>query len=180
MARVSRDEMMRAYQTRLARIAIGTSTLRGKGNVGAARAARGFLARLDVQPFAVTDEGRFASALDDATDALRKCLPQDARHWGLARKAVNIFLRDCMYSRHLSDHFNLIEAAPFMEIPLDGVVGRRLADLEPTLPRWVSIKGLTRETSDKFQLAAKQASDDMGVLRVDLDAIWWGGQDTEV
>ena len=168
------------FQNRLARLAIGPSTMRGRGNAGAAQCARRFLAALDLRPFCTSQESIFRSALDTSTDALRRCLPTGARKWGLARKVLNIFLRDCLYSRQLCEHLQLRSAERFFELPLDSVVGKRLRSEDRSVPRWTTIKGLTPKVSDRYQAAGLRIARAKQMLRVDLDALWWADPDRDI
>ena len=90
--------LLRAIQHYTARAAISSSSMRGAGNTGVVTAARTHLGRLDLCPFGTRDDARFRAELNSATTRLRAVLPEDARCWGLARKALNIFLRKCLYT----------------------------------------------------------------------------------
>lgn len=41
------------------------------------------------------------------------------------------------------------------------------------LDKWVSIKSLTKQISDKYQNAAKEIADKKGILRIHLDLEYW-------
>src|SRR4051794_29968500 len=88
-------------QSRAARIAVSPSTVRGKGSKGTVSAARRYLRKMKLGDFQVRTQAAFLAALDGHTEALQQKLPKPVRRWGLARKVMNIFLRDCVYSRHL-------------------------------------------------------------------------------
>ena len=96
-------------------------TMRGAGNTGVVTAARTHLGRLDLRPFGTRHNDRFRAELNSATTRLRAVLPEDARHWGLARKGLNIFLRDCLYTVYLRERYRLDRAEPFFEVPLDSI-----------------------------------------------------------
>ena len=100
-------ELLRAIQHRTARVAIGSSSMRGAGNTGVVTAARTHLGRLDLRPFGTRHDDRFRAELNSATTRLRAVLPEDARHWGLARKGLNIFLRNCLYTVYLRERYRL-------------------------------------------------------------------------
>ena len=68
------------------------------GDVATARAQLG---RFDLRPFGTRDRTRFWAEINSATNRLEKALPTGARHWGLARKVLNIFLRNCLYTVYL-------------------------------------------------------------------------------
>jgi hypothetical protein len=49
------------------------------------------------------------------------------------------------------------------------------------LPRWKTVNGLTKSDSDAYQNMALKIASAMGIVRVHLDAIWWGERaDSEV
>ena len=80
-------DLLRAIQHRTARVAIGSSSMRGAGNTGVVTAARTHLGRLDLRPFGTRDDDRFRVALNSATTRLRAALPEEARCWGLPARA---------------------------------------------------------------------------------------------
>jgi hypothetical protein len=171
---------LRAHQ---ARVSVGITTVRGQG-IGVLHAARDFLAdadRLDLAGFQVSAESRFLARLDQATEALRRALPGRAGTWGLARKILNIYLRDCHYSRFLCAAYRLESIEHLLEVPLDGVVGRRLRELADArgavVSPWRSIRGLTREDSDRYQRFARALAAEAGHARVHLDLTIWGMAD---
>lgn len=125
MTKVPRT-ILGALQARAARSALGPSSMRGSGHAGVVDAGRPFLAALDLRRFATSNERRFQRELDRQTDLLLHVFPRPARHWGLARKGLNIFLRDCLYTVYLRDAFRLALAESLFEIPLDSVTGRAI------------------------------------------------------
>ncbi|MBI3045571.1 MAG: hypothetical protein HYY78_22420 [Betaproteobacteria bacterium] len=160
---------------RIASAAIGASTIRRMGPKGTAKRARAFLAGLNLNRFRVDSKQEFIRVLDNATDSFLGKLPRRAKHWGLARKLLNIFLRDAAYNRYLSQHFALRRVERWMEVPLDSHVGKQLrASLEgKNLPRWKTVIGLGAEVSKKFQKVATTIARRKGVTRVDLDVYYW-------
>jgi len=181
-----RSAFSRDFITKLcahqARVSITPSTVRTQGK-GTMHIARDFVAcELDVSKLRVTSGRRYIAHLDDATDSLRLRLRGKARTWGLARKLLNIYIRDCVYSRMLCKHFRLEKIEPFLELPLDGVVGRELTSKAEELgqihrlPKWKSIRALTREQSELYQGFARELAGERGYARVHLDVVIWGGQ----
>ena len=168
-------KLLRSFQARAARVAIGPSSMRGPARKGVVLAARDYLRRLPLSDFGTTDEKAFRGSLDRATDELRLALPKPSRHWGLARKGLNIFLRDCLYTVYLRRAFSLQRAERFFEVPLDSISGsslwRRSAG---RLPRWKTVQGLDRFLSDQYQAEATRQAAAREIYRVHLDAIWWG------
>lgn len=161
-------------RSRAARIAVGPSTVRGRGNRGTVAAARGYLRSLDLAPFGCSRAVDFARALDVETERLRRSLPANARHWGIARKVLNIFLRDCLYTSYLN-RYNLTQAEELFELPLDSVTAQALKTEagRASLPVWPGVKGVTPELNTMFQEVALRIGAQRGVARVHLDALWW-------
>jgi hypothetical protein len=123
---MTKSAFLRTVQSRTARVAIGASAVRGRGNAGTVAASRTFLRSLPLQRFAVRNARKFAQALDRTTNDLRTALPRTAQHWGLARKILNIFLRDCLYTTYLAEAYRLQRAEPLLELPLDSITAGQL------------------------------------------------------
>jgi len=138
-------------------------------------AARAYLLRLPLKDFGTPDANAFRAALDRATNELNVALPKKGRHWGLARKGLNIFLRDCLYTVYLREAFSLQLAEEFFEVPLDSISGKSLFEQSSgRLPRWKTVWGLTQSLSDQYQMEASRLAAAKKTPRVHLDAIWWG------
>jgi len=148
--------------------------MRGRGNKGVVDHGRPFLCELDLSDFGTSDSEQFEAALDQATEGLKRSFPSGARHWGLARKGLNIFLRECLYTVYLRDRYNLGAAEAFFEIPLDSLTGTALRRADSRLPRWRTVQGLQPTDSEAFQTAARRLGRKRGIARVHLDALWWG------
>src|SRR6478609_8559801 len=112
-----------AIQHHNARVAINSSSMRGAGSPGVVKGARAFLGNLPLQLFGTRIESEFRSQLDAATHDLVQALPRKGRRWGRARKGLNIFLRDCLYTTYLRDQYTLGLAENFFEVPLDSIIG---------------------------------------------------------
>jgi hypothetical protein len=169
-----RRKFIQAVQSRVARIAVGASTVRGRGNSGVVAAARKHLRHVDLARFG-TEPRAYRRALDRESLALLAVLPKAARHWGLARKLLNIFLRDCFYTTYLSRDFNLRRAEGAFEIPLDSITALNVKrdSGRGTLPRWPGVKHLTPALSDRFQRAAAALAAQQRIAPVHMDAVWW-------
>lgn len=167
------EDFLRCVQSHIARVAVGPSAVRGKGNKGVVLQARNFLREVKLGAFATADPGSFARVLDAQTEALRASLPHDAQHWGIARKVLNLFLRDCFYTGYLRDAHQLTVAEHHFEIPLDSVTGQSLMEIAPELPAWPGVKYLTKDVSTAYQQTAANAAREVGIARVHLDALWW-------
>src|SRR5690606_38564090 len=120
-------DMTAAHQERVARIAVGASTARNQGGPGVVAAARQFFAGLDLRRFARRNARRYRAELDMATDELLGRLPPVAASWGLARKLLNIFIRDASYHVVLNAEYGLLDrAGRHMELPLDSLTAAGL------------------------------------------------------
>lgn len=174
---LGRDAFLKIIQGRTARAAISASATRAQGASGVVALAREFASNLRLGPFGTTDRRAFERQLSRATDRLTRRLPKRARSWGLSRKLLNIFLRDCFYTRYLCEAFRLDEAERLYEVPLDSITARRIRKAVPNLPRWRGVKHLERDASTAYQDAAAQVARRSGIARVHLDALWWGIRD---
>jgi hypothetical protein len=172
---MTKKDFLAAIQSRTARVAIGASTARGRGSKGAVRAARRFLARLRLAGFGVRNRPRFETRLNRATTRLVAALPRRARRWGLARKFLNIFLRDCLYTKYLADANGLDRVEELLELPLDSITAKELrkAAGRGQLPRWPGVRKLTKGTSARYQAVALEEAQKEKIARVHLDAKYW-------
>jgi hypothetical protein len=165
---------LRAIQHRAARAAVGASATRGRGTSGVVPRARTFLLSLNLARFGTRDQRAFKRALDGTTARLKRSLPKRGASWGLARKLLNIFLRDSLYTAYLSKAYGLAAAERFLEIPLDSITALRIRQGVPDLPRWPGVKYVSPDMSAAYQAAALLVARQEGVNRVHLDAYWWG------
>lgn len=169
---MNKHKFLSAIQSRVARTAVGASAARGRGNKGTVVQVRSFLRALDLRPFGTSNSRAFLRQLDLQTESLRQTLPSP--HWGLSRKAMNLFLMDCFYNRYLAEAFRLQKAEHLLELPLDSFTAAKLVSLPSVaLPHWPGVKHLTPEVSGQFQQAATDEAVRLSVARVHLDALWW-------
>ncbi len=172
---------IKAVQARTARVAITASATRGQKAPGLVANARGFCAALDLRPFATSNRIEFEHRLDDCTNYLLSALPRRARHWGVSRKLLNIFLRDALYTRYLCEHFGLDIAEQFFEVPLDSISGKQCYRIDggATLPPWPGVKYLERKTSAQYQVVVRHEATRRRVAPIHLDTFWWGERSSE-
>ena len=106
-------------------------------------------------------------------------LPRRERHWGLARKALNLFLRECLYNAYLRRAYHLSRAEAYLELPMDSftVRGVRRKSSNQSLPRWLGVRKLTAEASEKYQERASRLAAEEGLARVHLDVYYWTERD---
>jgi hypothetical protein len=163
-----------ALRSRVARVAVGASTVRGNPP-GTAESARRALRALPLKVFSVRNADAFARALDRATAKVLSELPAGAQRWGVARKVLNIYLRDCIYSAHLRSVYNLGNIEAYCEVPLDSITAKRIRGTKQgaELPKWPGVKNLTPQVSAQFQSVATQIGRASKVKRVHLDVYWW-------
>ncbi len=176
---MEKTRFLKMVQHRAARVAITASATRGQGAAGVVRCARDFLVGLKLARFGTGDQRRFTRQLDAATNGVRACLPKRAASWGLARKLLNIFLRDSLYTSYLAKEHGLAAAEQLLEIPLDSITAKRIRKERPELllPRWPGVRYLDPGKSNAYQAAALIIARKYGVARVHLDAYWWGARE---
>ena len=118
------------------------------------------------------DGGDYAAWLDRSTRILQRKLPAADRQWGVARKVINLFMRQCLYNAYLSRKYGLARFQKDMEIPLDSRVFRGLKKDagRGKLPVWPRLKCLKKKTSETFQSHARDLAAREGLPgRVFLD-----------
>jgi hypothetical protein len=154
-------------QKKVAVSAVGASAVRGQPR-GTIVAVRSFLARLALQTIPTQPPETFGPWLDRQTDDMN--IP-----WGVARKCLNLFLRDAFYSRYLHNEYGLLTLEQWLEVPLDGVVGRFLIRKQKgtRLASWPGLKHLQVEESLIFQEVATEIAQANGIARVHLDIFAW-------
>jgi hypothetical protein len=164
-------------QFRTAMLAVGRSTVRNQGGPGIVAACRRYLRSLDLNEFRVDTEEEFREVREAHALALKQRFPAGAKtNWGAARKVMNIFLRDVLYSRPLCNEYKLSRLEPWLELPLDrdayrGVCRDSGGELKVT--QWPRIKRLTPEFSDKVQQIAWRVAKAAKTQRVHLDVKYW-------
>jgi hypothetical protein len=151
--------LINQIHNRVAQTAVGPSALRNQGGRYVVQRAREFLRRIDLSRFNVKTEAEFRRRLDKLTEALRSSLPPGARNWGTARKALNLFLRDAVYSFYLREHYDEHALAAVQELRSCALALIRmlapqdfelLVDLVFTTSGWrrVGVVGRTQDTLD--------------------------------
>jgi hypothetical protein len=113
--------------------------------------------------------------LNDETERLLSGIPKSARHWGVARKSLNIFLRGATYNWHLRSEYRLSRVESWLELPLDSLTAKRLKEdsLKHPLPRWKGVKYLSHADSDLFQARAHEIAKAKKIPRIHLDVFFW-------
>ena len=107
---------------------------------------------------------------------LLKRMKLKAESWGVARKGINLFLRNALYNRYLNKEYQLHRVERFFESPIDGVVAGVLRKhcRKMKLPRWPYLKNLSKETHEEYQRCIRTiAKDSEDMLPVHVDAYLW-------
>lgn len=170
------------YRLRLANFVIDPTALRNQGAPGVNKAVRAFLAQLDLSRFSGKDAIAFAKELDQQSELLLKQLPEGAKNWGAARKALNLFLGEAYHHRFVCRAYKLDSIKKFLEVPLDSQLTTYLQNeaqkAAVKLPRWTTIKSLTRADNKLYQDFASELAKTMGKdwVRIYLDVITWNRQ----
>lgn len=169
---------------RLSNISVGASALRNQGAPGIVEAARVYfreeieLAKLFK---ALSSNKRYKKFLDTHTSNLLKTFPSKGKSWGAARKGLNLYFREVVYNKFISDYYGLPKnmnkyniAIAFLEVPLDRDVATGIRrDAGEELPKWKSIRDLDKRISDVYQNAAMAIAKEEGVARIHLDLKYW-------
>ena len=138
---------------------------------------REFLKKIDLAKISKKGPAQFPQVLNQLTEQLRREMPKGGRHWGMARKCLNLFFRDAVYNFYLRKEYHLAKFEKVLEIPLDSYVGhalrRQARDEGRDVPPWRTVKGLTPEASAKFQAFALEIAKRRRTKRVHLDVFYW-------
>jgi len=168
-------EILKLMQRYVANIAISGSTLRNQGAEGVAKTARAFLAELDLSVFCRIEPHQYSEQLDNWTEELKKRLPEGARSWGTARKALNVFLVQVFMNKYFAKEYGLTKFSDVLETPLDSQATSKLRKLagRGQLPRWDSIKRLKSKDSLRYQEFASVYAKKQGISRACIDIMLW-------
>lgn len=169
------EEQLMLLQKYIANIAISGSTLRNQGAKGVVKKARHFLAQLNLMTFLEIEPRNYSDLLNEWTEDLGTELPTGAQNWGTARKALNVFLVQMFMNKYLAELYGLSRFDEVLETPLDSQAARKLRRIagRGNLPRWDSIRKLTIEDSQNYQIFAKDYARQQGIPRACLDILLW-------
>jgi hypothetical protein len=161
---MTKNDFLNTLQKRIASGAVTPSAARNMGPTGTIKAARKFLAD-EISLIEVASSGRkYPALLDAQTSRLRRALPKRGKrgkHWGAARKFLNIFLRDATYNVYLRKAYRLDRIENRLEVPLDSHMADYLTtrvkelNLRIKLPPWGKVILVNKRTNRKYQEAAK-------------------------
>ena len=169
------NNMVELHQKRISKTCIGSNSTHG--NLG-----KGGLQKLHLNLHAIikldviakcSSESAFRSLLDSYTSKLKQKLgnPVKHEHWGLCRKAINLYLRDCYYNKTINEHFKLDKIASYFETPIDSLAMKALREYTSKV-RKTPLKLLDKSTHHEWQKAATNFVKAKGLAnRVDADLI---------
>lgn len=172
------DQMKR----RVSEISVAASSLRNQGAPGVVGISRSFFYNeIDLNKFRDNlFADRYAKYLDKMTIRLVEKCPVGAKNWGAARKGLNLFFREVVYNRYLTNYLQIDkkfvlseDVLKSLEVPLDSDVATGLKEVYQELPSWKSIKTLDKSLNNKFQEKAQEYAIAQGTIRVHLDLDFW-------
>lgn len=181
---MTEQEFYKFVHRRLAQISIGPSAIRNQGASGLINTLRHYFEEqieLDIFISSLSDDTAYKKFLTIHTNKILGLFPETAQSWGAARKGLNLFLREIVYSKFISNRFSIPDDfnefnyfVKVMEVPLDKevAIGIRKDSHDKDL-RWVGIKQLTPIESDKFQYEASIIAGKENIARVNLDVKYW-------
>lgn len=171
---MKRGDFLQTLQRKVTITAVGPSAVRGQGK-GVLRASQDFLSQISLSAVPKHNSKQFNAWLDRQTNALLDRLPVKSRPWGVARKVINLFLREALYNQYLNKRFHLDSIESWLEIPLDraGARGLKSRAGKGVLPPWPGLKNLQRRASAAFQDFASTEAARKQIARVHLDMYLW-------
>lgn len=178
---MTNQELIKNIEWRISQTSVGPSTVRNQGSKGVVKNCRKYLSDIKSEEFFNSLRNKeFSDFLNFHTERLITDLPTNAQRWGIARKVLNIYFRGLIYNKFICDHYgsdlNNLKRSDIlsqMEVPLDSYSAKELRKKFPDLPKWTTIKELTPEKSELFQLKAKEYGKEEEIAPVHLDLIFW-------
>jgi len=162
----------------LAIASVGNTTLMmqsGKGRVS--RSQQFLITKMQLDHISDLDESEFKEYLNKKTNALSKQLlrPDNLQpNWGAARKVINIYLRQCSMNKDLNKYFSLNKVEPFLEVPLDNHVVKKIDEKSKTkYSKTFRIKTLKKTENGKIQTLASNLASNESLHRYELDVLYW-------
>jgi hypothetical protein len=173
----NKDDFADGVLKRIARLVPNSFTMRNPGAKGAVKAARKYLLTINPTDFRVDSDELFQSVLNRHTDRLKSRLPDEARHWGLARKVLNLYLMEVNYNHFLRRRYRFHTLEHMLEVPVDSKVAlglrREAKNSGDQLPKWNGVINLSPTDNQAFQAFAVKRARRSGHCRVFLDLRFW-------
>jgi len=150
-------KLVTLHQKRISKTCIGTNSTHSSLAAGGLNTIRKNLCLIiDLNDVAsCKNDLDFKVMLDSFTSKLKQkiSIPVNQQHWGICRKAINLYLRDCYYNKVLNEHFKLDKIASFLESPIDSLAMKSLSQHTSTVMK-TAIKMLNKTTHHEWQKAA--------------------------
>ena len=119
------------------------------------------------------EQDNFPCKLEEWTSNLADQLGHPQQTWGYARKAISLYLRDCIENFRIRKRFKLGNFELLLELPLDSYsmsFVRRECDRRDLVRR---IKDLNCLTHADYQNAANTVAQRYRIRRYELDYVCW-------
>lgn len=155
----------------MAKRAITSSPLRNQYPKGGLSKIRQYLSEISLKnDFLKTYNFKeeYSFFLNYHTINLINIFPNGQFKWGSARKALNIYLRDLALQFIINGN-PMDDSLKYMEIPLDSYVAKGLKSLNPSLPKFISIKNTKQEDYFVYQNYAYELANFNKTSRIHLD-----------
>jgi hypothetical protein len=158
----------------VATVSIGPSALRNQGK-GILKKAQKYCSKINLINYSFLNEQEYLNQLNIETIKMLKSFKLKKKPWGAARKALNLFFRNCLYNKYLCESYKINNIESFLEIPLDSAVayGLKKRAKKRELPKWPGLKSLTKEQSNIYQNFAKKIAAKKKLNRIHLDMYLW-------
>lgn len=165
--------MIELHQKRISRTCIGANSTHGTlGKNGLNILHQNLYPIIKLKDVAACkSDNEIKTLLDSYTSKLKQKIakPIHPEHWGMCRKAINLYVRDCYYNKILNEHFSLDKVANDLETPIDSFAMKALAK-HTSFVKKSTIKALNKNTHQEWQKAAKLFAQENGLPnRVDGD-----------
>lgn len=168
-------QFLEMLQRNIAFLSIDISVLRNQSGSGSVGKCREFCSKINLEKFFTVLEGDYAKYLDAQTDLLCEFCVQEDLKYSSARKVLNIFFRHICYNGFIQQKFlkdrelysNTSILSP-LELPIDSRIAKSLSG-----ERWISVKGLDKESHQQYQNLALTIAEQRGIARIHLDIEFW-------
>jgi len=168
-----RPDLIKQMQRYVAETCVGASAIRNQGGSGLIQAARDYFNSINLASVP-RDAHQMNLWLDKHTRALLRRFPEEARFFGTARKALNLFLRSAAYNAQLQQAFRLKQVLPLLEVPVDSYTSAHLLAWGPGIAgRWKGLKQLSEMDHAAYQAFAQTLARRWRIHRVDLDVYFY-------
>ncbi len=159
MAKLSDEKIINLIQERLAYSTMNIRVFRNQGRGKVEKAWR-FMKSLNLKLLTKESERgvekEYSSYCNRTLHRLQKKFhKQNSNTFGIATKALNIFLIECYLNKELNKEYKLERIKKFLEVPIDSKVAKFLKKKYKFLPTFKSIKCLNNATYFAYQERAK-------------------------